>query len=124
MTNGAPLLIPQSPAAAATIHTFDAPATGDQNGRPGVDVVSLWINNVNGSEDAVVTVLFMDGVTQLSAVEVTVDPGTIVQVFNETPFSGLANGAPSGMTMQVLLKSGEQDSDTAFAFGWFVRTTG
>lgn len=104
--------------AAAIIHTFDAGGLQDPSGRPGLDVVSLFLQNSSATENARVQVV-VNGVAAL----VLVLPGSVVQMFDETPFGGTLSGVGGG-TITVAFEAGEVLSADVRAWGWFVRTQG
>lgn len=114
MTNGAPVVLT---AVAATIHTLDA--MNETSGGPALDVVSLFLQNTSTTENARVFVL-VDGVSSA----VTVLPGSVVQLFDETPFGGTLSAPAGGGTITVAFEAGEALSADVRAWGWFVRTQG
>lgn len=122
MTNGLPITVPVNGVApAAVIHTLDTGSANDANGRPFLDVVTLFVCNLDDTSDAEVQI-FADGSPVAFAL---VPPGEIWTVFNETPLGGVLSAASGGgATITVLLGSGENLSSTATAWGWFVRTQG
>ena len=124
MTNGLPIALGVAEAELEIIHTFDSAAANDQNGRPALDVVTLYVHNADDTNEASVVVR-IGGITMF----VAVPAGEIVKVFDETPFGRsdpLATGgvAGGGATIQVTLASGQDLSEAGSAWGWFVRTGG
>jgi hypothetical protein len=124
MTNGLPINLPLS-SAAATIHTFDNPPTGDQSGRPVLHQLALWIQNTSDTEVLRAQVEFdpADGSASI-LMEVQVQFGEIVKVFDDTVFGG-QQAAPEGAgTLKVGYVAASGFSTQGTAWGWFVATQG
>lgn len=124
MTNGLPIALPAS-ASAAVIHTFDIPPTGNQDGRPYLDQLSLWVANSDAANPvaAVVTFVPADGSASI-ATTFAVAARSVGQVFNETVFGGAQSAPEGGGTLTIGYTVGGGLSTTAIAWGWFVRTQG
>lgn len=119
MTNGLPVAAAAPAAQATVIHTLDAAAAGDTNGRPFLDVVSLFISNGSATADGAVTVA-----VGAMSFDVLIPMGEIVQVFVETPFGGVLSAPTGGSTITLVAVGGQGASTDFVAWGWFVRTQG
>lgn len=116
MTNGLPIDVP-APGAPAVIHTLDVGTAQDQNGRPYLDAVTLFVANGAAALAGIVTVT-VGAITM----NLSVPAGTIVNVFDETAFGGaLAAAGGGGATITVVTEAGSASS-AMVAWGWFTRT--
>lgn len=128
MLNGIPLPVPLSPAAPSTIHTLDAATTiNDGTGRPYMDVLSLYLQNSEATNPAIVDVVFNPPGGAPVTLSVSVPAGEVVRVFDETAFGGiplgsLANPPLGGASITVQLQAGVNLSVGATAWGWFTRS--
>ncbi len=119
MTNGLPIAIPGLPAP-VTIHQLDAAPTGDNNGRPFLNDVSLFFQNSDAALPAQVQVTLIPPTGATVTFVVIVAAGTTVQLFDEQPLGGPASAPNGGALIRVGLNVGVGLSTLANAWGWFV----
>lgn len=118
VVGGVPIAV-AAVAPATVLHTLDTSQANDANGRPYMDVVSLFISNGNAAADGAVTIAV--GATTF---DVLIPMGEIVQVFVETPFGGPLSAPNGGLTITAVAVGGGGASTDFVAWGWFVRTQG
>lgn len=128
MTNGLPVAVPVSPAAAYAIHQLDlAPTTNDANGRPYSDVVTLELLNGDTTNPASVIVTLTPPGGAAVTLTVDVPAGEKVRLFDETALGGTPLGLigtppQSGAVIALQLAAGAELSANVRAWGWFVRS--
>ncbi len=116
MVNGLPVAVPAGPAT-VVVHQLDPAPTGDNNGRPFLNVVTLFAQNADPANDATLTVT-LDPPTGLTATFIFIVPaGGVLQLFDEQPFGGPA-GAPNGSAVISASIGAGLEADCN-VWGWF-----